>query len=155
MKGFDILIKNKKYILFLTIFIFTFVFTSCNKNTQNSNIDRNEIYTIVKEAFLTQSGYSNEISKHMSEAVFNNINVYKVYSLNDKQYKKPVKINLDLKQKSQETKNGTTYENMIYSITIKDSQNKTISGSWDIPVKFTIQAAANDAWYITNKEEPA
>jgi hypothetical protein len=90
----------------------------------------------------------------MSEAVFNNINVYKVYSLNDKKYKKPVKINLDLKQKSQETKNGTTYENMIYSITIKDSQNKTISGSWDVPVKFTIQTA-NDAWYITNKEEPA
>ncbi len=43
---------------------------------------------------------------------------------------------------------------MIYSITIKDSQNKTISGSCDVPVKFTIQAA-NDTWYITNKEEPA
>ena len=148
------MIKNKKYILFLTIFIFTFVFTSCNKNTQNNNINRNEIYTIVKEAFLTQSGYSDKISKHMSESVFNKINSYKVYSLNDKKYKKPIKINLDLKQKSQETKNGMIYENMIYSITIKDSQNKTISGSWNVPIKFTIQTV-NDTWYITNKEEPA
>ncbi|WP_243275735.1 hypothetical protein [Clostridium tyrobutyricum] len=148
------MIKNKKYILFLTIFIFTFVFTSCNKNTQNNNINRNEIYTIVKEAFLTQSGYSDKISKHMSESVFNKINSYKVYSLNDKKHKKPIKINLDLKQKSQETKSSIIYENMIYSITIKDSQNKTISSSWNVPIKFTIQTS-NDTWYITNKEELA
>lgn len=151
------MIKNKKYILFLTIGIFIFIFTSCSKNTQNTqnkSVNKNEIYTIVKETFLTKDGYTSEISKHMSKDVFNKVNSYKVYSLNDKKYKQPVKINLDLKHKSQETKNGTTYVNMVYTINIKDSQNKEISESQNIPVKFTIETV-NNTWYITNKEEQA
>lgn len=148
------MIKNKKYILFLAIGIFIFIFTSCNKNAQNKTINKNEVYTIVKEAFLTKDGYTDKISKHMSKDVFNKINSYKVYSLNDKKHKQPVKINLDLKQKSQETKNGITYVNMIYTINIKDSQNKEISKSQNIPIKFTIKTV-NNTWYITNKEEKA
>ncbi|WP_279289922.1 hypothetical protein [Clostridium botulinum] len=43
---------------------------------------------------------------------------------------------------------------MNYSVEIKDSQNKVVGGSWDIPIIFTAKIKGND-WYITEKEEPA
>lgn len=43
---------------------------------------------------------------------------------------------------------------MIYSVGIRDSQNKVVGGSNDISIIFTVENKDGD-WYITKKEEPA
>ncbi|MBU3178840.1 hypothetical protein KPL47_21245 [Clostridium estertheticum] len=40
-----------------------------------------DTYNVVKEGFLTNKGYSNELSKHMSEQVFKRINIYQYEDL--------------------------------------------------------------------------
>ncbi|MGJ0906601.1 hypothetical protein ACR764_03655, partial [Clostridium botulinum] len=34
------------------------------------------VYDVVKEAFITEKGYSNKLPKHISEEVFKKINIY-------------------------------------------------------------------------------
>ncbi|AUM93209.1 hypothetical protein FDE95_04815 [Clostridium botulinum] len=43
---------------------------------------------------------------------------------------------------------------MNYSVEITDSQNKSIGGSWDIPITLTVKITG-DSWYIIEEEEPA
>lgn len=159
------MIIKRKNILFLVIsMFFIFIFASCGRNIQNNtakddviqnaDINKDEVYNVIKKAFITQNGYSNEVSKHMSKKVFEKINIYKIYSVNDPKYKKPFKVDFSLKQNSQESINNVVYVNMIYSVSIKDSQNKNIGASKDIPIKFTIKKI-NNTWYITDKKEPA
>lgn len=149
-KGVIIIIikKNKKICLILCL-ICIILFTACGKN--NKYVD---IYNVVQESFTTDKGYSNELSKHISEGVFNNINVYKVYAVNDKKYKRPFKVDFKLKENSQSKIVNTVYVNMTYSVSIKDSENKEVGGSWNVPIKFTVKKVKG-VWCITDRYEEA
>jgi hypothetical protein len=159
----EVLIIKKRTIIYIFTSIFLiFIFTSCSKNIKNTEavsntykvINSEEVYNVVKEAFLSEGGYSSDISKHMSQNVFNGINIYKVYNVNASEYKRPFKVDFNLKEDSQKKVNDITYVDMTYSVTIKDSQNKMVGGSWRIPIKFTIKTV-NNTWMITNRyEEP-
>ncbi|EPY2277174.1 hypothetical protein ACXAT3_001910 [Clostridium sporogenes] len=50
--------------------------------------------------------------------------------------------------------NNIVYVKMNYSVEIKDSQNKVIGGSWDIPITLTVKVTG-DSWYIIEEEEAA
>ncbi len=149
---FDIKEKGKIYVIMLMVFIS--VFTSCGKSNTGSNSKTVDIYNVVKEAFLTDNGYSNELSKHMSQEVFKRINIYNAYPVNNPEYKKPFKVDFTLKEDSQNVKKDIVYVKMTYSVTIKDSQSKIVGGSLDIPITFTVKRTGNE-WYIIEKEEPA
>ncbi|WP_163252772.1 hypothetical protein, partial [Clostridium sporogenes] len=112
------------------------------------------VYDVVKEAFITEKGYSNKLSKHISEEVFKKINIYNNYALNDPEYKKPFKVDFKLREDSQKKINNIVYVKMNYSVEIKDSQNKVIGGSRDIPITLTVKVTG-DSWYIIEEEEPA
>jgi hypothetical protein len=91
--------KNSKISLIIFI-LFICVFTSCGKINNSSSIKEVDIYNVVKEVFLTDKGYSNELSKHVSQKVFKNTNIYNVYNVNDTEYKKPFKVDFSLKEDS-------------------------------------------------------
>lgn len=134
--------------------VFISIFTGCGVINKNSNAKNVDIYNVVKEAFLTDKGYSDELSKHMSEQVFKRTNIYNTYNVNSPDYKKPFKVEFSLKEDSQKSVNDIVYVKMVYSVVIKDSQNKSVGGSSDIPITFTVKKTGND-WYITEKEEAA
>ncbi|MGO5073383.1 hypothetical protein ACTQ4K_05410 [Clostridium sporogenes] len=71
------------------------MFAHYGKNNKKINI-----YDIVKETFLTDKRYSNELFKHVSENVFKSTNIYTTFNLNNPKYNKPVKIDFNLKEKS-------------------------------------------------------
>lgn len=143
---------NKKIILLLlSLVMFVFLFISCNRSTLNNKYV--DIYDIVKKAFLTDKGYTDDLSKYMSNDVFRKINIYNAYPVNSPEYKKPFKINFDLREVSQIKDKDIIYVKMIYSVDIKDSQNKTIGGSHNT-ITFSVKKDGN-AWYIFEKEEPA
>ncbi|SMC22182.1 hypothetical protein SAMN02745134_01574 [Clostridium acidisoli DSM 12555] len=146
------IIKNKGICLVLFIF-FLSILTSCgtsnNTSTKVVNIDN-----VVKETFLTDKGYSEELSKHVSERVFKYTNIYNVYAVNDPQYKKPFKVDFSLKEDSQSVKKDIVYVKMTYSVMIKDATGKSIGGSRDIPITFTVKITGTN-WYITDKYEAA
>jgi hypothetical protein len=121
---------------------------------KNSNIKYVDFNSVVKETFLTDKGYSKELSKHISQEVFNQMNIYNCYNVNDPDYKKPFKVDFSLEEDSQTKENDIVYFKMIYSVNIFDSQNKSVGGSYDIPITFTVKNI-NGEWYITEKEEPA
>ncbi|KOF56515.1 hypothetical protein AGR56_06995 [Clostridium sp. DMHC 10] len=150
MKGvINIIIKKDKKIYLILCVICIILFMACGKD--NKYVD---IYNVVQEAFTTDKEYSNELSKHISEKVFNHINVYKVYAVNDKKYKEPFKVDFKLKENSQSKIFNTVYVQMTYSVKIKDSENKEVGGSWNVPIKFTVKKV-NGAWYINDRyEEP-
>ena len=125
------------------------MFTGCGKVAKKVNI-----YNVVKEAFLTDKGYSDELSKHMSQEVFKTINIYNAYPVNSPDYTKPIKVKFSLKEDSQNNENSVVIVKMTYSITITDSQDKIVGGSSDIQITFTVENIKNE-WYITKKEEPA
>lgn len=110
-----------------------------------------DTYNVVKEAFLTNKGYTNELSKHMSQQVFERTNIYNAYPADNK---KTYKIDFSLKEDSRRFKNNTVYVKMIYSVKIMDLQNNIIGGSSHVPIIFTVKNI-NGTWYITEKEEPA
>lgn len=111
-----------------------------------------DTYTVVKEAFLTNKGYSNELSKHMSQQVFKKTNIYNAYPLNNK---KNYKVEFSLKENSRIKVAGIVFVKMIYSVEIMEIQSKLIVGaSSNIPITFTIKNIKGE-WYITEKEEPA
>lgn len=146
------IIKNKGICLVLCIF-FLYILTSCGTSNNNStkvvNIDN-----VVKETFLTDKGYSEELSKHVSERVFKYTNIYNVYDVNEPEYKKPFKVDFSLKEDSQSVKKDIVYVKMTYSVMIKDATGKGIGGSKDIPITFTVKMTGTN-WYITDKYEPA
>lgn len=116
--------------------------------------EHNDIYSVVKEAFLTEKGYTDELTKHMSREVFEKMNIYSAYPVNSAEYKWPLKVDFKLKEVSQEGVSDIVYVKMMYSVNITDSQNKDVGGSVDIPITFTVKNSDSN-WYIINKEEPA
>ncbi|MFV3010726.1 hypothetical protein ACLD43_02975 [Clostridium botulinum] len=54
---------------------------------------------------------------------------------------------------SQKKINDIVYVKMNYSVEITDSQNKSIGGSRNIPITFTVKITG-DSWYII-EEKPA
>lgn len=154
--------KDRKiYLIILILFICTFIFTSCTKSnksadTKNVNTKEVDIYNVVKEIFLTDKGYNDELSKYVSRDVFERTNIYCIYNanINNPKYKRPFKVNFSLREDSQTKKNNLVYVKMNYSVFIKDSQNKDVGGSKDIPITFTVKKTEN-GWYIIDKHEPA
>lgn len=147
-------IKKKRniYLIILILIIpISFIYYQKVNNKVNKYI---HVYDVVKEAFLTDEGYSDKLSKHISKEVFEYINIYDTYDVNDPEYKKPFKVDFKLREDSQKKINNKVYVKMNYSVEIKDSQNKVVGGSWNIPIIFTAKIKEND-WYITEKEEPA
>lgn len=141
---------KKSKILCLILCLICAILFICWKN-HNHYVD---IYNVVKESFTTDKGYSNKLSGYISEDVFNHINVYKVYNVHDEKYKKPFKVDFKLKENSQSKIFNKVYVKMTYSVSIKDSQNKEVGGSWNIPIKFTVKKV-NWKWCIIDKyEEP-
>lgn len=110
-----------------------------------------DTYIVVKEAFLTNKGYSYDLSKHMSEEVFKRTNIYKAYDINNK---KTYKVDFSLKEDSRIKVVDIVYVKMTYSVEITDSNNILVGGSSDIPIKFTIKNIKGE-WYIMEKNEPA
>ena len=74
--------------------------------------------------------------------------------MNSSDYKKPFKVDFNLNENSRFKIQGIVYVQMTYSVGIYDSNNKSIGGSWNIPIKFTIKNTKGE-WYITEKYEPA
>ncbi|AJD31110.1 hypothetical protein VT96_0211160 [Clostridium sporogenes] len=146
-------IKKKRNIyLIILILIIPILFIYYQKaNNTNKYI---HVYDVVKEAFLTDGGYSDELSKHISKEVFEYINIYNTYPVNDPEYKKPFKVDFKLRENSQKKINNIVYVKMNYSVEIKDSQNKSIGGSWDVPITLTVKVTG-DSWYIIEEEESA
>lgn len=142
--------KNTKYLLFLALVAFMFVSCS-NSNTKSKKID---IYDVVKEAYLTEDGYSDDLSKHMTEDMFKKINIFDVLSLDNIEYSNPLDINFRLYEDSQEVKKDIIYVNMVYSVVIKDSEGKDICGAVDTHVTFQVKESEN-GWYIIEKDEQA
>lgn len=156
------IIKNNRKIFLILFVVCISIFTlfrvinkNSNKNiNKNSNIKYVDITKVVKESFVTDKGYSKELSKHISQKVFDQINIYDCYPVDSSDYKKPFKVDFSLKENSQTKEKDIVYVDMIYSVYIFDSQNKTVGGSKDIPITFTVKNV-NGGWYITAKEEPA
>ena len=107
-------------------------------------------YNVVKEAFLTDKGYSTELSKHMSQQVFKGINIYNTYGVS----KPPYKVDFNLKEDSRVKVAGTVYVKMTYSVKIMNSNNILTGDSSNIPITFTVKNIKGE-WYITKKDEPA
>ena len=148
----DIKKSRTKYLIVLIGFVF--IFPYCGKAYISRNKNNIDIYNVVKEAFITDKGFSNELSKHMSEEVFEKTNIYKAYAVDNPEYRKPLKIDFSLKENSQQVKKDVIYVEMTYSIEITDSQGKTVGGSWDVPITFTVKKV-EDGWYIVDKDESA
>lgn len=144
---------SKRYTKFLFILVvFALIFLSCGKS--NLDTEKINIYNVVKESFITDKGYSNELSKYISEEVFEKINIYNIYDVNNPDYSKPFNVDFTLNEKSQNIKKDIIYVNMVYSVSITDSKGKEIGGSSDIPITFTVNKTQNE-WYIMDKYEPA
>jgi len=67
---------------------------------------QSDTYNLVKEAFLTNKGYTNELSKHMSQQVFKRTNIYNAYDIN---YKKTYRVKFNLKEDSRIRVVGIVY----------------------------------------------
>jgi len=145
-------IRNSMKSLLISLSFFICIVTSCGRINKNINIKYVDINNVVKEIFLTDTGYSKELSKHISSEVFKQTNIYNVYNVNDHDYKKPFKVDFSLNEVSQTKENNIVYVKMIYSVEIFDSRNKVIAGSWNVPITFTVKNIDSD-WYITKKEE--
>ena len=147
--------KNSKIFLMMSILIMSvFIFASCGKANKESSVKEVDIYDVVKEAFLTDKGYSKELSKYISKDVFERTNIYNTYNASDPKYKKPFKVQFYLNEDSQSKEKDIIYVKMIYTVEIKDSENKVVGASGNIPITFTVEKV-NDSWYITDKYEPA
>ncbi len=113
-----------------------------------------DINGVVKEAFVTDKGFSVELSQHMAKEVFDKINIYNAYPVNSPEVKKPLKVDFSLREISQKKENDKVKVDMIYSVMILDSNNKTVGGSKDVPITFTVQTGGS-GWKIIDKEERA
>ncbi|WP_259473025.1 hypothetical protein [Clostridium estertheticum] len=112
---------------------------------------QSDTYNVVKETFLTNKGYSNELSKHVAPQVFKRTNIYNAYPVNTK---KTYKVDFTLKEKSQTKFKNTVYVKMTYSVKIMDLQGNILGGSEHVPITFTVKNIKGER-YITEKEESA
>ncbi|MGH4137435.1 hypothetical protein [Clostridium sp.] len=113
---------------------------------------KTDTYDVVKETFLTNEGYTDELSKHVAPQVFKRTNIYDAYGGLNK--KETYKVDFSLKVNSQIKVAGIVYVKMTYSVKVMDLQGKIIGGSSDIPITFTIKNIKGE-WYIMEKSEPA
>ena len=60
-----------------------------------------DINDVVKEAFVTDKGFSEELSKHMDKEVFDKVNIYNAYPVNSPEFKKPLKVDFSLREIAQ------------------------------------------------------
>lgn len=146
-------IKKNTTICFIICILFICVFTSCGKGNKN-NTKEVDIYNVVKEAYLTDKGYTSELSKHMSKEMFEKTNIYSIYNINTSDSKKLYKIDFNLKEDSQEKEKDIVCVKMIYSFEMTDLKNNTIGGSKNVPVTFIVKKTGTN-WYIVKKYEPA
>lgn len=98
---------------------------------------------------MTGKGYSNELSKHISQKVFKGMNIYSAYELNNK---KTYKADFNLKEDSRRVEGDAVYVKMIYSVKILDLQKIPIGGSIDTPITFIVKTIKGE-WYISDKWE--
>ncbi len=127
---------------------------ACGKPKKTDAPKYVDINDVVKEAFVTDKGFSDELSKYMTKEVFNKTNIYYAYPINSPEFKKPFKVDFSLREISQKKENDTVKVDMIYSVMIHDSNNKTVGGSKDVPITFIVQEIGS-GWMIINKEEQA
>ncbi|MCB2356452.1 hypothetical protein [Clostridium estertheticum] len=139
------IIKNNRKVFLLVFIVLISIFTACGKSNKSSNVD----YNVVKGAFLTDKGYSNELSKHISQKVFKGMNIYSAYGLNNK---KTYKVDFSLKEDSRRVEGDAVYVKMIYSVKIMDLQKIRIGGSIDTPITFIVKTIKGE-WYISDKWE--
>lgn len=144
---------KKRYTKYLfTLIAFLFMFISCG--TSNKATERIDIYDVVYEAFTTDKGYTDELSKHITEDVFKWINAYSIYNVDSPEYSKPFNVDFSLTENSQKSDKDVIYVEMTYSIEITDSKGTIVGGSWDIPITFTVNKS-DDGWCIVEKNEAA
>ncbi|WP_215831929.1 hypothetical protein [Pelorhabdus rhamnosifermentans] len=113
-----------------------------------------DIYDVVKDAFVTDNGYTNELSKHMTEEVFKRIN-YKKYN-KDTKYIKPLKVDFSLKEvyQTKDNVNNLVYVDMIHSIKVMDANDQIVTGSLDAGITFTVKITEY-GWYIIDERQYA
>ncbi|MBW9153876.1 hypothetical protein [Clostridium estertheticum] len=143
------IIKNNRKVFLLVLIVLISIFTACGKSNKSSNVEKVDIYNVVKGAFLTDKGYSNELSKHISQKVFKGMNIYSSYGLNNK---KTYKVDFSLKEDSRRVEGDAVYVKMIYSVKIMDLQKNRIGGSIDTPITFIVKTIKGE-WYISDKWE--
>ncbi|WAG76285.1 hypothetical protein [Clostridium estertheticum] len=93
---------------------------------------------------MTDKGYSNELSKHISQKVFKGMNIYSAYGLNNK---KTYKVDFSLKEDSRRVEGDIVYVKMIYSVEIMDLQKNRIGGSIDTTITFIVKIIKGE-WYV-------
>ena len=143
---------KKSRILLLCLIGFLLLTTiGCAEQTQ-SDTPKIDISSVVKEAFITDKGYSGELTKHMTEDVFAKTNIYNTYPINDLKFKKPVQVDFSIREVSQKRANDKLKVKMVYSVKIKDANNQLVGGSREIPISFTVQNSTTE-WCIVAKEE--
>lgn len=136
----------------LTI-VLLMILTACSTGATN-NVKYVDIYNIVKGAFLTDQGYSDEIAKYMAQDVFNRTNIYTAYRIEQRGIKKPLSIDFSLKEISQKKQGDKVSVYMTYSAFISDADHKLVGGAKDAQIIFIGQIKDN-GWYIVQKEEKA
>ncbi|KLU61650.1 hypothetical protein CEB3_c20830 [Peptococcaceae bacterium CEB3] len=145
---------RKRGLLIILLGVLTLTTLGCGRQSSSVIPKYVDIQDVVKTAFLTDKGYTDEISKYMSKEVFTRINLYKDYPVNRPEYSKPFNIDFNIREQSEKKKSGIVYVNMVYSVTIKDSKNTMVGGAKDAPITFTVQLGPS-GWYITQvQEEP-
>lgn len=144
--------KTKRIIISVFIGLLILTLSACGKPAKTEAPKYIEINDVVKEAFLTDKGFSNELSKHLTMEVFDKINIYNTYPANSPEFKKPFSVDFSLAETSQKKDGNTIKVEMIYSVIITDSNFKTIGGSREIPITFTVKLI-DGSWIITHKEE--
>jgi len=153
--------KMKKIILsLLTIFLLVALMGCSEEESEGimqvkpNNNKYVDVYDVVKNAFTTDNGYTDEIEKHMSKEVFDRTNIYKAYNVNDPKFKRPFKVEFILKEVAQNKEKEKIIVHMNYSVDIIDASNKSVGGSRNVPIEFTVERK-NGNWYIIKKEEAA
>ncbi|MDO0824144.1 hypothetical protein [Desulfosporosinus nitroreducens] len=125
---------------------------ACGKLAKTEARKYIEINEVVKEVFLTDKGFSDELAKHVTKEVFNKTNIYNAYPVNSTEYKKPFSVDFSLAEISQKKANDILKVEMIYSVVIADYNRKIVGGSRDVTITFTVQMV-DDGWIIIDKEE--
>lgn len=137
--------KNKfKVLALITIFMMTLV--SCNKSKQINIVD------IVKTTALTTDEYNSEIEKHMDKEIFEKINIYNKYNLNEKEGA-PFAINFKIEEKAQKEIKKDIYAIILeYDLYINKSNGENISASTKAYQEYTVKVEGEN-WIITDVKE--
>lgn len=144
-----------KKLLFLSIIlisIFIISFSAYNKFSNRSDSKNHyvSIDNLVSEAITTRSGYTDELSKHMSKNVYLKLNVYALYD-KDSDNSDSIKVSLTLNEVNQHKKNDEIFVYMICDRHVTDQNGNTLL-SGKIPIIFTV-IYKEDQIYIKDAQE--